>query len=260
MSDEIVALTQGDGPVVATAIHDGHAVRPEVAEQLALDPATRRREEDPFTGRLAAVAPTCLIALRSRFEVDLNRPRDQAVYQVCDQAWGLEVWRETCPAELIGRSLAVYDQFYAVLERVLRERERRHGRFVVLDVHSYNHRRQGADGPPADPAGNPEVNVGTGTVDRARWGALVDRFCADLGAGEVDGHRLDVRENVKFRGGYLSAWVHQTFPAAGVALALEFKKTFMDEWSGRADDRHLDALARALGATLPGLAESLGRV
>ena len=68
-----------------------------------------------------------------------------------------------------------------------------------------------------------------------------------------------MRENVKFRGGYLSTWVHQTFPTSGVALALEFKKTFMDEWSGRADDRHLDALSRALAATLPGLAESLGR-
>jgi hypothetical protein len=33
----------------------------------------------------------------------------------------------------------------------------------------------------------------------------------------------------------------------------------MDEWSGRADDRHLDALARALAATLPGLAEALER-
>ena len=84
MSDEIVALSEGDGPIVATAIHDGHAVRPEVAELLALDSATRLREEDPFTGRLAAVAPTYLVALRSRFEIDLNRPRDQAVYRVCD--------------------------------------------------------------------------------------------------------------------------------------------------------------------------------
>lgn len=259
MNDDIVGLTEGDGPIVATAIHDGHAVRPEVAERLALDSAARLREEDPFTGRLAAAAPTCMVALRSRFEVDLNRPRDQAVYRLCDDAWGLEVWREPCPAELIDRSLEVYDRFYAVLERVLRERERRHGRFVVLDVHSYNHRRESAEGPPADPADNPEVNVGTGTVDRGRWGTLVDRFCADLRTGEVDGHHLDVRENVKFRGGHMSRWIHQRFPTTGVALALEFKKTFMDEWSGRADDRHLDGLARALAATLPGLVASLER-
>lgn len=257
MSDAIVAIVEGDGPIVATAIHDGHAVRPEIAERLALDAPTRLREEDPFTGRLAAVAPTCLVALRSRFEVDLNRRREQAVYRVGADAWGLEVWREPCSTELIGRSLAVYDEFYAALERVLRERERRHGRFVVLDVHSYNHRRHGPDGPPADPAGNPEVNVGTGTVDRARWGPLVDRFCADLRAVEVGGRCLDVRENVKFRGGAMAAWIHRTFPTSGVALAIELKKTFMDEWSGRPDEQHLDALARALTATLPGLTESL---
>lgn len=167
-------------------------------------------------------------------------------------AWGLEVWRGPPPDDLVARSLASFDAFYAALKGVLREREQRHGRFVVLDIHSYNHRREGLDGPAADPTGNPEINVGTGTVDRSRWGALIDRFCADLGGG-----RLDVRENVKFQGGAMSAWVHRTFPTTGCALALEFKKSFMDEWSGRVDDEQLAVLGHALAATLPGLVESL---
>jgi N-formylglutamate amidohydrolase len=258
MDDPLVMLHEESGPVVATAIHDGHAVRPEVAQRLALDEATRLREEDPFTGRLAAVAPTWLVPVRSRFEVDLNRPRDRAVYlDPCD-AWNLEVWCEPCEEELIARSLAQYDAFYDLLERVLRERERRHGRFVVLDLHSYNHRRTGPDGQAADPSSHPEINIGTRTVDRARWGALVDRFCADLSACRVRGHALDVRENVAFKGGEMAAWVHRTFPVTGCALAVEVKKTFMDEWSGRVDDVHLAELCRALASTLPGLVESLG--
>ena len=257
MSDHLVMLHEESGPVVATAIHDGHAVRHEVAKRLALEEATRLREEDPFTARLAAVAPTWLVPVRSRFEVDLNRPRDQAVYRGPDDAWDLEVWSEPFEEELIARSLAEYDAFYALLERVLRERERRHGSFVLLDLHSYNHRREGPDGPAADPALHPEINVGTGTVDRARWGALVDRFCADLAACRVRGHPLDVRENVAFMGGEMAAWVHRTFPATGCALAIEVKKTFMDEWSGRVDDAHLADLRRALKATLPGLVETL---
>ena len=257
MSDAVALVREGDGPIVATAIHDGHAVRPEVAERLALDDATRLREEDPGTGRLAEVAPTHLVALRSRFEVDLNRPRDRAVYQVADDAWGLVCWREACSQEVVARSLAQYDAFYAQLERILREREHRHGRFVVLDLHSYNHRRGGSDGPAADPELNPEVNVGTGSLDRARWGFLVDRFCADLAACEVRGHRLDVRENVKFQGGEMAAWIHRNFAATGCALAVELKKTFMDEWSGRFDEAHMAELGRALAATLPGLRESL---
>jgi N-formylglutamate deformylase len=254
MIDEVVAVTDRGGPVIATAIHDGHTVRPEIAGLLALDDATRLREEDPYTNRLAQVAPTHLVALRSRFEVDLNRPRDAAVYRVAADSWGLEVWRDACSDELVAGSLAVYDAFYALLEKMLQKR--RQGRFVVLDIHSYNHRREGSDARPADPAENPEINIGTGTLDETKWGGLVDRFCADLAAQEVCGHRLDVRKNLRFEGGEMSAWVNSTF-SNGCAIAVEYKKTFMDEWTGRLDADHMNQLCSALAATLPGLRESL---
>ena len=41
---------------------------------------TKHSQEDPFTGIWTTVAPTRLIGLHSRFEVDFNRPRDKAVY------------------------------------------------------------------------------------------------------------------------------------------------------------------------------------
>jgi N-formylglutamate deformylase len=254
VSGPIVIVEEGDGPVIATAIHDGHELRPEVAAQIALDDAARLREEDPFTAKIASRVPTRLVATRSRFEVDLNRPRDKATYASAADCWGLEPWCAMPPPGMLERSLAEYDEFYATLERVLRERERRYGRFVVLDIHSYNHCRDGV-GCPADPEANPEVNVGTGSVDRDRWGALVDRFCTDL-AGCEGG--LDVRENIKFQGGHMSRWIHQTFPNTGCALALEFKKTFMDEWTGTPDHAAIARLSRAVAATLPGLARSLG--
>jgi N-formylglutamate deformylase len=240
-------LVAGPGPIIATAIHDGHELRPEIQAAMALDEATRLREEDPFTARIAAVAPTHLIARRSRFEIDLNRAREQAVYRVPGDAWGLELWRAPLDEAAIARSLGEYDAFYAELERVLRAQP---GRFVVLDIHSYNHRR---DHQPADPAANPEVNVGTGTVDRARWGTVVERFCDAL---QTAGS-LDVRENVKFQGGEMSKWIHRTFPETGCCLAIEFKKTFMDEWTGQPDDTHLARLARAVASTLPVLVTAL---
>jgi N-formylglutamate amidohydrolase len=251
------SVIEGDGPLVATAIHDGHELRLDCSTAMVLDEATRLREEDPFTGRIAAVVPTHIIVTRSRFEVDLNRPRDKAVYRCAADAWDLELWSAPPGDEIVDRSLAQYDEFYAELERVLRDRERRYGRFAVLDIHSYNHRRGGPNGDAADPAGNPEINVGTGSLDRSRWGALVDRFCRELSTAVVLGHRLDVRENVKFQGGELSKWVHRTFPTTGCCLAIELKKTFMNEWTGELDAAHLDELGRAIGTTLPGLAESL---
>jgi hypothetical protein len=104
---------------------------------------------------------------------------------------------------------------------------------------------------------NPDVNVGTGTVDRTRFGALVDRFVAELREQWGAGHRLDVRENVRFRGGHFSRWVHERYPGRGCALAIEFKKTFMDEWTGVVDEDHVAQLGDALRDTLPVLRRAL---
>ncbi len=261
MDPSFCELALGDGPLVATAIHDGHALRPEVAEHVALCDADRLREEDPFTGAWTALAPTRLVARRSRFEVDLNRPRERCVYRRPEDAWGLEVWREDPPDALIERSLAAYDAFYATLERIEAERAERHGRFVVFDLHSYNHRRDGPQGTPGPAAENPEVNVGTGTLaDRAPWAPLIERFIADLASVDVLGRRLDVRENVRFRGGNLGRWTHERFADSGCVLSVEFKKFYMDEWTGSLDSIQHAAIGRALAATVPGVIEELLRL
>lgn len=68
--------------------------------------------------------------------------------------------------------------------RPLRDLGEEYGRFLVLDLHSYNHRRAGPNAPPADPERNPEVNIGTGTMDRGRWAAeralFMDEWTATL--------------------------------------------------------------------------------
>jgi N-formylglutamate deformylase len=244
-------VTSGPGPLIATAIHDGHALRDELASLVALDEVSRRREEDPHTARIARVVPTHLIATRSRFEVDLNRPRDAAVYATPEDAWGLDVWRAPLDADVIERSLGLYDAFYARLSSLIAAKIAEHGTVAILDVHSYNHCRENREA--ADPAHNPEINIGTGTLDRMRWGRLVDRFIADLAAAGP----FDVRENVKFQGGEMSKWIHRTFPADAVCLAIELKKTFMDEWSGVLDEAHLARIARGIASTLPGIVEEL---
>ncbi len=257
---EVFQLTAGEGPLVATAIHNGHLVRPEVVELLSLTDAERLREEDPFTGTLIDWAPTQLVGCRSRFEVDLNRPRDMAIYLTPEQAWGLNVWHTPPVEEVVSRSLANYDLFYATAEAVLRRLVATHGRVVVLDVHTYNHRRDGADGHLADSATNPEVNVGTGTMDRARWAPVVDGFLAELASFDYLGRRLDVRENVKFQGGNFCRWIHETFPESVCAIAVEFKKFFMDEWTGQVDRPQLMKLRAALESTAPRLLQILAEL
>lgn len=257
-TDETIwRLTKGEGPLLATAVHDGHHSRDEVVRHYALDNLARLREEDPFTGEWTQVAPTRVVGTHSRFEVDLNRPRDKAVYRVPGDAWGLQVWRDDPPEALFQRSLAAYDAFYATMHELFTELTIAHGKFIVYDLHTYNHRRNGPDGPEADPAENPQVNIGTGTLDRSRWAPVVDTFIERLRAVEFPGGKLDVRENVKFRGGNWPRWIHEQFPESGCAIAIEFKKFFMDEWSGEPDHQLVDAIRDALRSTIPSVSAAL---
>lgn len=237
------------GQLVATAIHTGHDLRPEVAEAMILDEETRLREEDPHTDEIARLAPARVVVNRSRFEVDLNRLCDDAVYRTPADCWDLEVWRENpLDDDIVERSREVYESFYEQLAVHLDEVARR-GPFVVYDVHSYNHRRDGADADPEPEDDNPEVNLGTGTVDRDIFQPVIDAFTETMKEQETDGGPIDVRENIKFEGRALAWWIHERYAGRGVCLALEFKKTFMNEWTGEVDHTRLRQLQEALAAT-----------
>ncbi len=257
MIDQIWRLHIGSGPLIAVAVHDGHEVRSDVAKHLALSNSERLREEDPFTGEWAEVAPTRVVGLRSRFEVDLNRPRDKAVYRKPEDAWGLNVWKDQPPPEIFDRSLTEYDAFYDAMRKMLGEISQEYGRFVVFDLHTYNHRRNGPDGPTSSQEENPQVNIGTGTMNRKRWAPIVDTFIGALQSYNFPDGKLDVRENVKFQGGQFSRWVHETFPETGCSIAIEFKKFFMDEWTGKAESSDLDAIREALRFTVPSVLAAL---
>ena len=76
-------------PVVGTAIHDGHRLRPELQAKCRLSELERWQEEDPATAGMIEALPITLVGLDSRYEYDLNRPPAEAVYDV---AWGRKVW------------------------------------------------------------------------------------------------------------------------------------------------------------------------
>ncbi len=259
MDQPIWQIQYGDGPLVAAALHDGHELRPEVEAWTALDDVQRLREEDPFTAPWTSVAATRIVAFRSRFEVDLNRPRETAVYRTPEDAWGLDLWKSELPESIRERSLREYDAFYATTAFLLQRLVETHGRVVIFDLHSYNHRRLGPTGAEADPLGNPQVNVGTGTMARDDWARVVDRCIQELQACSVGGQPLDVRENVRFRGGQFPRWVHETFPGQVCAIALEVKKFFMDEWTAEPNHGMLKEVESALRRAATGVIEELER-
>lgn len=241
-------------PVVAVALHDGHTLRPELADLIQVSAEERLREEDPYTGMWTNIAATRIVVAHSRFEVDLNRPRDKAVYRSPEDAWGMQLWDSTLPYSAIEQSLQKYDSFYHEIESLFQSLTRQFPRVVVFDLHSYNHRRHDPDCV-ASPDENPDINIGTGTMpDRAAWDNVIDSFKTAVSC--ESGH-WDVRENIKFQGGGFAQWLHQRFPGSVCVLSIEVKKFFMDEWAGTPNWEEVWSVCRALTNASGRISESL---
>jgi N-formylglutamate deformylase len=240
-----------------TAIHAGHDVRPELRQWLAVCDAERRREEDPMTDYWLSLGDSTVRVNRSRFEVDLNRPRERAVAMEPADTWGMRVWSRPPPAPQVEASLALHDRFYSSMARLLDHLADTWGRVLVLDLHSYNHRRDDAL-QAADPAHNPDIDLGTTTLDRGRFGPLANRFAETLRDGTLHGRRLDVRENVKYPGGgHFPEWIYQHYRDAACTISIEYKKIFMDEWTGTADIAAFQELRSALARAIEAAREDL---
>ncbi len=224
------------GPVMVTAIHAGHSIRPALRPWLELPAEERLREEDPLTDYFLPAGDTIFRANRSRFEFDLNRPPETAVTTDPDVTWGLKIWDPDMPETEKKRSLGLYQSFYDWVSDRVETMIAEHGRILVVDIHSYNHRRAGPDETPADPAGNPDIDLGATTLDKRIYGGLVDEIAQGLRSRKVAGQVPDVRTNVRWEdGGHFPEWLHAQYGEAACVLTLEYKKVFMNEWGRKAD-------------------------
>lgn len=253
-------IGNGPLPLLTAAIHNGHNLSPGNLEYTALDEETRLREEDPFTGIWTSISDKRIIANYSRFQVDLNRPREKAVYIKPEDAWGLTVWNSPPPPPILAAALEQYDRFYRDLYSVIKGLMETFGRLIIFDLHSYNHRRKGPDQEPDDPVENPGINIGTGTMDRTYWAPVIDRLIQDLRNHDFPEGRLDVRENIKFKGGFFPRWIHTEFTQKVCCVSLEFKKWFMDEWTGCPDEEKIKRVGEMLNSVIPAVLERLARM
>jgi len=249
MQSTIATFTEGKSALLATAIHAGSGMRPTLLAQCTLTEQERLREEDPFTDIWTHITDNRIVGLRSRFEVDLNRPREMAVYRTPEEAWGLNVWSVPLKVEEIVDSLDLHDAFYADVARLMDRLLEKHPHVVVYDFHSYNHQRSGP-GLLDDPQKNPEINLGTGNMDRRAWAPVVDALIDSLRGPRNGIAAPDVRENVKFKGGYFSRWLYARYGARVCPIAIEMKKVFMDEWTGRPDHDAIDQITELFARTV----------
>lgn len=253
-----ILINKQNNPIIATAIHDGHFIPPEFLRNMALKEHERMREEDPYTALIADLPVNTVVVENSRFLTDLNRTRDKCIYKTPEDAWGLKVWKEPFPKQKEKQLLAYYDFFYGKIKQLLDEVIAQHGCFLVLDIHSYNHKRV-SPLKEASNKKNPEINIGTeNNLDK--WHPLIEEFIDFLSQTQIDEHEPDVRENIKFKGGAFSNWIYTNYGQFGCVLSVEFKKTFMDEWTGRVDVKHITDIHTALQSSIPLLKNKLKKL
>lgn len=239
-----------DTPIVATAIHNGHLLSKPIKDNIGINQETQLQEEDPFTEHFTSIVNNRIIVHTSRFQVDLNRTCDKCFYQKPEDAWGLKVRKEQLPKFVIEKCQNSYNEFYSSVKQYFEMMEDKFGVFIILDIHSFNHKRDGIDSPPADPKEIPDIIIGTSNM-RSMWDDLVDKFQHKLEEHNYFGRKLTVGRNIRFPGGAFPRWIHDNFPKSACCLAIELKKTFMCEWTSLLDLSALRSLREALASTLP---------
>ena len=242
----------GTSPILATAVHAGRYLPERLIPCLNPDHTLARREEDPLTGLLASSADNVFINYLSRFAGDLNRSRDKALDTSLASTWNIPIWQQAPPASVIESFLQWHDRFYTLMTTWLERLIEVYRYVVVIDIHSYNHQRSGL----ADPADNPDIDLGMTTLDKSRFGELAQQFQQSLQNHTQIGRTIDVRENVRYPdGGHWPEWIFEHYRDNICTITLEYKKFYMDEWTDKADLNLVEAcrvgLQRSLQDIMP---------
>lgn len=236
-------------PYLCGAVHDGHQFRKELWDNCLHSEYDRWFEEDPCTKEMVRSHPIVIAGCDSRFEYDLNRAPEVAIYE---DAWGKKLWRSPLLADQKQRSLDKHDNFYKVVHALVAQLEEMFGVLVVYDMHSYNWRRWDRE--------VPVINLGTMNVDNQRFGAQIESWRYSL-SELVLPHAIQSTSNINdtFQGnGYFLKFITANFKNT-LVLATEFKKIYCDERNGVIYPEVVRAIETQLRSRLPEHAEAFYR-
>ena len=206
-------------PYACGAVHDGHQFRRELWEQCLHSEYDRWFEEDPCTKEFVKTHPIIIAGCDSRFEYDLNRDPENAIYE---DAWGKQLWKSPLSKEQHAKSLGKHESFYTVVRALIKKLEGKFGVCVVYDMHSYNWRRWDRE--------VPVINLGTANIDNERFGSMVEDWRQSLSELILpNAIESTSKINDTFQGnGYFLKFITKNFKNT-LVLATEFKKIYCDE-------------------------------
>lgn len=209
-------------PLVCGAVHDGHQFRKELWDNCLHSEHDRWFEEDPCTKAFVKSHPIVIAGCDSRFEYDLNRAPENAIYE---DAWGKKLWKKPLPEDQLTKSLAKHNAFYKVVHSLISVLEQEHTNVIVYDMHSYNWRRWDRE--------VPVINLGTANIDNERFGSLAESWRQLLSQLKLPQSIVATSKiNDTFQGnGYFLKYITAHFKNT-LVLATEFKKIYCDERDG----------------------------
>lgn len=221
---------------VCGAVHDGHQFRRELWDNCLLTAYERWYEEDPATKQMIQSHPIVIAGCDSRFEYDLNRDSENAIY---NDAWGKKLWHKPLSSSEKNKSLQKHQNFYKVTHALIDKLETLFGVCVVYDMHSYNWKRWDRE--------VPTWNLGTSNVDTNRFRDAIEQWSVLLSKMNLPNRIASTSKiNDTFQGnGYFLKYITKNFKNT-LVLATEAKKVYCDEINQVMYPEVVNAIEKAL--------------
>ena len=208
-------------PYICAAIHNGHQLRNDLLEKTLLSDYERWYEEDPHTAEFVSQFPIVIQGNDSRFEYDLNRDPENAVYE---EAWGKQCWKEPLTTEDKSISLDKHANFYRVVHALVKKLESKFDACLVYDIHSYNWKRWDRK--------VPVFNIGSELINHDKYDVYVESWkneLSEVSLGEIE--NVTAVNDVFYGRGYLLKYLTTNFKHT-LVLATEVSKIYCDELTG----------------------------
>ncbi len=228
-------------PYICGAVHDGHQFRKSLWPDCLHTEYERWYEEDPSTKVMVLPHPIVIAGCDSRFEYDLNRDPENALYE---DAWGKKLWKRPLPEVERKHSLKKHRDFYEVVHALVNQIEKKYGKALVFDMHSFNSKRWDRE--------VPTWNLGTSNIDNERFGKIATSWSKKLGEMSLpNGIRSTSKINDTFQGnGHFLKYITKNFKNT-LVLATEIAKVYCDEETGIIFPEVVRSVADQLKESIP---------
>ncbi|MGV6846490.1 MAG: N-formylglutamate amidohydrolase [Lutibacter sp.] len=236
-------------PFICAAIHNGHQFRKELWSNCTHTEYERWYEEDPCTKDVIQNMPIVISGLDSRFEYDLNRSPEAAIF---DTAWGKKLWQKPLTNKEKEISLNKHHQFYKVVYAIVEAINQKHNYCLVFDIHSYNWKRWDRE--------VPTFNLGTKNLNNLEFGDCIEIWRTYLSTINLP---KPIKSTAKindtfFGNGYFLKFITENFKNT-LVLATEIKKVYCDELSNLIYPEVVSALKNHFEIIIPKFAAEFSK-